>query len=191
MAEPAEPHSIEPEAVQPQPEQQPLVEQQQQQPLESNSQAQQLEQQERQPEEEPAAQHEPTATTPSVMIHVASQEAKAEGEDIDWDFWAQVLNDFEAVERTQTKQLKKHIKKGIPKTVRGRAWQLLCRGRNPELEEKYAVLLKKQSPHEKTIIRDLARTFPDNDFFKSEKGDGQTSLFNVVKAYSMHDPSVG
>lgn len=102
-----------------------------------------------------------------------------------------MLNDFDTVEKNQTKLLKKHIKKGIPKTVRGRAWQLLCRGRSPELEEKYAVLLKKQSPHEKTIIRDLARTFPDNDFFKSEKGDGQTSLFNVVKAYSMHDPSVG
>lgn len=120
-----------------------------------------------------------------------AEEDKKPEENIDWEFWAQVLNDFDTIERTQTKELRKKIKKGIPKTVRGRAWQLLCRGRSPELEEKYGVLLKKQSPHEKTIIRDLARTFPDNEFFKSERGDGQTSLFNVVKAYSMHDPSVG
>jgi hypothetical protein len=61
----------------------------------------------------------------------------------------------------------------------------------PTLEELYAELLKQSSPYEKMIIRDLARTFPKHEFFKSATGVGQESLFNVMKAYSLYDPEVG
>jgi len=37
------------------------------------------------------------------------------------------------------------------------------------------------SPFEKQIIRDLARTFPDQSFFKERNGTGQESLLNVLK----------
>ena len=41
------------------------------------------------------------------------------------------------------------------------------------------------------IRRDIARTYPEHDFFKKKDGVGQESLFNVMKAYSIHDREVG
>lgn len=49
--------------------------------------------------------------------------------------------------------------------------------RDPELEAIYSRLLKSPSPHEKSIIRDLARTFPSHEYFKDVEGDGQGNLF--------------
>ena len=37
------------------------------------------------------------------------------------------------------------------------------------------------------IRRDIARTYPEHEFFKKKDGVGQESLFNVMKAYSVHD----
>ena len=42
-----------------------------------------------------------------------------------------------------------------------------------------------------TVRRDIARTYPEHDFFKKKGGVGQESLFNVMKAYSIHDREVG
>ena len=41
------------------------------------------------------------------------------------------------------------------------------------------------------IRRDIARTYPEHDMFKEKDGVGQESLFNVMKAYSLHDREVG
>jgi len=43
----------------------------------------------------------------------------------------------------------------------------------------------------KVIRRDIARTYPEHEFFKEKDGLGQESLFNVMKAYSLHDREVG
>ena len=43
----------------------------------------------------------------------------------------------------------------------------------------------------KVIRRDIARTYPEHDLFKKKDGVGQESLFNVMKAYSIHDREVG
>ncbi|KAI9270710.1 rab-GTPase-TBC domain-containing protein [Phascolomyces articulosus] len=50
-------------------------------------------------------------------------------------------------------------------------------------------LLKGESVYEKAIIRDLNRTFTDNEYFQTK--DGQDALFNVAKAYSLYDVEVG
>ena len=41
-----------------------------------------------------------------------------------------------------------------------------------------------------TARRDIARTYPEHDMFKKKDGAGQESLFNVMKAYSVHDREV-
>ncbi|CAG8619722.1 3022_t:CDS:2 [Acaulospora morrowiae] len=110
-------------------------------------------------------------------------------EDIDWDFWGQLISDYETVARTQSKQLSKMIQKGIPQTLRGMIWQLMSRSKDSELELTYAQLLNETSSHEKMITRDLKRTFPKHEYFQN-KG-GQEGLFNVVKAYSIYDKEVG
>ena len=51
--------------------------------------------------------------------------------------------------------------------------------------------MKSQSACEKVIRRDIARTYPEHDFFKKKDGIGQEALFNVMKAYSIHDREVG
>ena len=55
----------------------------------------------------------------------------------------------------------------------------------------YADYIKATSACEKVIRRDIARTYPEHDFFKEKDGLGQESLFNVMKAYSLHDREVG
>lgn len=39
-------------------------------------------------------------------------------------------------------------------------------------------------------MRDIPRTYPELEFFK-DGGRGQQALFNVIKAYSIHDKEVG
>lgn len=53
------------------------------------------------------------------------------------------------------------------------------------------IALQSTSAYEKVIRRDIARTYPEHDFFKVKDGLGQESLFNVMKAYSLHDREVG
>jgi hypothetical protein len=57
--------------------------------------------------------------------------------------------------------------------------------KSPPLEEAYKALLKMTSPHEKAIVKDLNRTFPQHKHFQEGGGVGQESLFMVVKAYSL------
>ncbi|PIO75480.1 TBC domain protein [Teladorsagia circumcincta] len=50
--------------------------------------------------------------------------------------------------------------------------------------------IKKNPATIKVIQRDIPRTYPEMEFFK-DGGRGQASLFNVIKAYSIHDKEVG
>ena len=43
------------------------------------------------------------------------------------------------------------------------------------------------SPCEKVIRRDIARTYPEHDFFKEKDGPGQETLFNVMKVRIQRD----
>ena len=82
------------------------------------------------------------------------------------------------------------MRRGIPHHFRGMAWQVLCGAHQSQDKTKYSGLLRTQSACEKVIRRDIARTYPEHDFFKKKGGVGQESLFNVMKAYSIHDREV-
>lgn len=49
------------------------------------------------------------------------------------------------------------------------------------IKDQYSELLKMTSPSEKLIRRDIARTYPEHDFFKEKDSLGQEVLFNVMK----------
>ena len=83
------------------------------------------------------------------------------------------------------------MRRGIPHHFRGIAWQLLCDAHDSKEKSMYAEYMKTQSACEKVIRRDIARTYPEHDFFKKKDGVGQEALFNVMKAYSIHDREVG
>ncbi|KAJ3575126.1 hypothetical protein NP233_g1307 [Leucocoprinus birnbaumii] len=120
----------------------------------------------------------------------AIQEQGAEGS-IDWDFWGAVISDYAGFAAERPEELAQAIAKGIPATLRGMMWQHMAASKDLELENTYIKLLKETSTHEKSITRDLGRTFPHHAFFTDGQGIGQENLFNVLKAYSLYDPQVG
>uniref|UniRef100_A0A8C9KKY0 Ecotropic viral integration site 5 like n=1 Tax=Panthera tigris altaica TaxID=74533 RepID=A0A8C9KKY0_PANTA len=83
------------------------------------------------------------------------------------------------------------IRKGIPHHFRAIVWQLLCSATDMPVKNQYSELLKMSSPCEKLIRRDIARTYPEHEFFKGQDSLGQEVLFNVMKAYSLVDREVG
>lgn len=106
------------------------------------------------------------------------------------DFWAGLMCDYDNINKI-SKELIQHVRHGIPPSIRGMVWQLISRAKNEELVEMYINLLKLQSPYDKMIQRDLARTFPGHTYFKESDGQGQEGLYNVVRAYSLYDRDVG
>ncbi len=112
-------------------------------------------------------------------------------DDIDWEFWGDVMSNYQSVARNHPRQLSRAIQAGIPAALRGMMWQLMSSSKNEEMEIIYAYYLKQTSSHEKAIRRDLNRTFPEQDYFQDGKGVGQENLYNVIKAYSLYDPEVG
>lgn len=85
-------------------------------------------------------------------------------------------------------------RKGVPDELRGIVWPLVSGGRelllrNPGVYER--LMLFESSASELDIVRDLNRTFPGHVYYAQRHGPGQRSLYNVLKAYSVFDRSVG
>uniref|UniRef100_A0A8C4TFH5 Ecotropic viral integration site 5 n=1 Tax=Erpetoichthys calabaricus TaxID=27687 RepID=A0A8C4TFH5_ERPCA len=112
-------------------------------------------------------------------------------EEDSWILWGRIVNEWEDVRKKKEKQIKELVRKGIPHHFRAIVWQLLCNAQNMPIKEQYSELLKKTSPCEKLIRRDIARTYPEHEFFKEKDSLGQEVLFNVMKAYSLVDREVG
>lgn len=105
-------------------------------------------------------------------------------EDIDWDFWEQVVNDYPSAAKSNPVDLSLAIAQGIPNELRGIVWQTISGSKSYALEEVYSSIILEDSPHEKAIRRDLSRT----SFIKNADSE---SLYKIIKAYSLFDPEVG
>ncbi|XP_052869172.1 ecotropic viral integration site 5 ortholog isoform X2 [Anopheles cruzii] len=116
--------------------------------------------------------------------------ASSVGEEDVWSTWASIVTDWEASQRRKGPTVRELVRKGIPHHFRAIVWQLLC-GASDADKKQYAEYIKATSACEKVIRRDIARTYPEHDFFKEKDGLGQEALFNVMKAYSLHDREVG
>ncbi|XP_025057654.1 ecotropic viral integration site 5 protein homolog isoform X10 [Alligator sinensis] len=112
-------------------------------------------------------------------------------EEDSWILWGRIVNEWEDVRKKKEKQVKELVRKGIPHHFRAIVWQLLCSAQSMPIKDQYSELLKMTSPCEKLIRRDIARTYPEHDFFKEKDSFGQEVLFNVMKAYSLVDREVG
>ncbi|KAJ1896758.1 GTPase-activating protein [Coemansia sp. IMI 209127] len=118
---------------------------------------------------------------------------------IDWDFWGNLINNYEKTTRAEPRRLAQMIYAGVPKAVRGTVWQVVAGSRNdPALGATFRKLAaQKTEPgsedfkHEKQIRHDLARTFPKLEYFKDTDGAGQEGLYNVLRAYALFDAEVG
>ncbi|KAG0041605.1 hypothetical protein BGZ83_001593 [Gryganskiella cystojenkinii] len=118
-------------------------------------------------------------------------EPQAGDEEIDWEFWGMLVQDYNAVASKLPHLLSARVRQGLPSKLRGLIWQSMSQASSTYLETMYTQLLKEHSPYEHIIQRDLARTFPQIDMFKEDGGKGQEMLGNILKAYSLYDPHVG
>ncbi len=77
------------------------------------------------------------------------------------------------------RQLPSLVRRGVPEALRGEVWQRVTGAsvQTDDIIETYRVLVTKESPDEKVILRDIHRTFPAHEFFKEAGGDGQESLY--------------
>ncbi|GFY31270.1 ecotropic viral integration site 5 ortholog [Trichonephila clavipes] len=131
------------------------------------------------------------------LVSVASADSKQSAnteedkeEDV-WQVWGSVVNEWETYFKKKNSFVKDLVRRGIPNHIRNIVWQLLCNAQSCPARELYTDYLKSTSPCEKVILRDIARTYPEHEFFREKDGPGQESLFNVMKAYSLHDREVG
>lgn len=109
--------------------------------------------------------------------------------------WLDMFENWEKWMSKRFKKVKDRCRKGIPPGVRARAWQYLCGGKfqlehNPGKYEEY--LRQTGDPkYMDDITKDLHRQFPNHEMFLSKGGHGQTDLFNILKAYTIHNPADG
>jgi hypothetical protein len=108
--------------------------------------------------------------------------------DIDWEFWSEVFNDYSNIVKNKQDELKKNITIGIPKEIRGMVWQIISDSNSMKLKEYFINTKNIKSDFEKLIRRDLART----SFIKySDVKEKIDDLFNIIKTYSLYDNEVG
>ncbi|NWY08263.1 EVI5L protein, partial [Nothoprocta ornata] len=100
-----------------------------------------------------------------------------------WILWGRIVNEWDEWRKKKEKLLKELIRKGIPHHFRAIVWQLLCSATDMPVKNQYSELLKMSSPCEKLIRRDIARTYPEHEFFKGQDSLGQEVLFNVMKFF--------
>ncbi|GAM28770.1 hypothetical protein SAMD00019534_119460 [Acytostelium subglobosum LB1] len=83
--------------------------------------------------------------------------------------------------------------KSVPDSVRGQLWKLILTPETFQAKSKvtYEQLLNNNSDFVKQIDLDIDRTYRNHLFFRERFNQGQQSLFNVLKAYSLYDQEVG
>nr|XP_017021541.1 ecotropic viral integration site 5 ortholog isoform X3 [Drosophila kikkawai] len=123
------------------------------------------------------------------QISLTSSGNSVAEEDV-WTTWATILYDWDGALKRKNPCVSELVRRGIPHHFRAIVWQQLSGAAEAD-KKQYAEYIKATSACEKVIRRDIARTYPEVDFFKEKDGPGQEALFNVIKAYSLHDREVG
>ncbi|KAF9144768.1 hypothetical protein BGX30_011531 [Mortierella sp. GBA39] len=107
--------------------------------------------------------------------------------------WIHAVTKLHADSVKKSSKYKKLVRRGIPTSVRGRAWLFLAKAdvyRRPGLFEK--LLKRGPLPIHEVIERDIHRCYPDHVHFRDGMGGtGQHDLHSILKAYAHYNPSVG
>nr|XP_033811340.1 TBC1 domain family member 10A isoform X2 [Geotrypetes seraphini] len=109
--------------------------------------------------------------------------------------WLDMLNNWDKWMAKRHKKIRLRCQKGIPPSLRGRAWQYLS-GSKVRLDQNLGKFDELDSmagdPKWVDIIeRDLHRQFPFHEMFVSRGGHGQQDLYRVLKAYTLYRPEEG
>ncbi|XP_013189298.1 ecotropic viral integration site 5 ortholog isoform X1 [Amyelois transitella] len=131
------------------------------------------------------------ASATSSSLETEARVSGTNGEEDLWSLWGRIVSNWETEWKRRNQFVRDLVRQGVPHHFRGIVWQLLAGVDSSPEKKLYASYIKAKSACEKVIRRDIARTYPEHDFFKEKDGLGQESLFNVMKAYSLHDREVG
>jgi len=103
-----------------------------------------------------------------------------------WDNLVQKLRDG-TIARTS---LVPKVNQGVPDSIRKKLWlSLLIYPSRQKYAGIYQTLINGESIHQEKINADVTRTYPESNYFQTE--EGQTSLTNILNAYSQFKPNVG
>ncbi|XP_031133928.1 TBC1 domain family member 10A-like [Sander lucioperca] len=109
--------------------------------------------------------------------------------------WLEMLNSWDKWMAKKHKKVKERCQKGIPPSLRGRAWLYLTGGkvRREQNQGKFQELDSQPGDPKwiDIIERDLHRQFPFHEMFAARGGHGQQDLLRVLKAYTLHRPEEG
>ncbi|XP_053324538.1 TBC1 domain family member 10A [Spea bombifrons] len=109
--------------------------------------------------------------------------------------WLDMLGNWDKWMAKRHKKIKLRCQKGIPPSLRGRAWQYLSgsRVKMDQNKEKFKELdtMVGDPKWLDVIERDLHRQFPFHEMFVARGGHGQQDLFRVLKAYTLYRPDEG
>ncbi|KAI5622098.1 TBC1 domain family member 10A [Silurus asotus] len=109
--------------------------------------------------------------------------------------WLEMLKDWDKWINKRFKKVRLRCQKGIPPSMRGRAWLYLSGGKVKR--ERNSETFKELDSREgdpkwvDVIERDLHRQFPFHEMFVSRGGHGQQDLLRVLKAYTLYRPDEG
>ncbi|XP_043091403.1 LOW QUALITY PROTEIN: TBC1 domain family member 10A-like [Puntigrus tetrazona] len=109
--------------------------------------------------------------------------------------WLDMFRNWDKWVSRRFQKVKMRCRKGIPSSLRAKAWQLLSNsqellqsnpGKFDELEQDQG------DPKWLDIIeKDLHRQFPFHEMFAARGGHGQKDLYRILKAYTIYRPDEG
>ncbi|XP_077590996.1 TBC1 domain family member 10B [Stigmatopora nigra] len=109
--------------------------------------------------------------------------------------WLEMFNHWDKWIKHRFQKVKIRCRKGIPSSLRSKAWQLLSNSQelldtNPGKFEE----LEREPGEAKwldIIEKDLHRQFPFHEMFAARGGHGQQDLYRILKAYTIYRPDEG
>ncbi|KAK6345637.1 GTPase-activating protein [Orbilia javanica] len=139
-------------------------------------------------------------------------------EEIDWEFWSSVVEDYYAVASKSSNLLTEKVQAGIPATIRGTVWQSIARSKTESIETIYREFNSLPGTHMTTIPihrppsmvpgdptppapvdcktvtqleKEIKKDMGQRTSFANYKGFRQEGLMGLMKAYAIYDPEVG
>ncbi|KAM9346154.1 TBC1 domain family member 10B [Symphorus nematophorus] len=109
--------------------------------------------------------------------------------------WLDMFHHWDKWIKHRFQKVKLRCRKGIPSSLRAKAWQLLSNSQ--ELLEanpgKFEELEREQGEAKwlDIIEKDLHRQFPFHEMFAARGGHGQQDLYRILKAYTVYRPDEG
>ncbi|XP_059203205.1 TBC1 domain family member 10B-like [Centropristis striata] len=109
--------------------------------------------------------------------------------------WLDMFHNWDKWVKHRFQKVKLRCRKGIPSSLRSKAWQLLSNsqelieanhGKFEELEREPG-----EAKWLDIIEKDLHRQFPFHEMFAARGGHGQQDLYRILKAYTIYRPDEG